>query len=58
MKFAGLGILIIGLIMLLVAAIGYHNWEFSVVGIAILLLGGFVFLTPYISRSRSGPPRW
>jgi TM2 domain-containing membrane protein YozV len=50
MKFAGLGILIIGLIMLLVAAIGYHNWEFSVAGIAILLLGGFVFTIPYITR--------
>jgi TM2 domain-containing membrane protein YozV len=50
MKFAGLGLLIIGLIMLLVAAIGYHNWEFSVAGIAILLLGGFVFTIPYITR--------
>jgi membrane protein implicated in regulation of membrane protease activity len=58
MKFAGLGLLIIGLIMLLVGAMGYHSWEWSVAGIAILLLGGFVFITPYISRRSSRPPWW
>ena len=43
MKMAGFGLLIVGLIMLLVAALGYHNWEWSAAGIAFLLVGGFIF---------------
>jgi len=42
-KWIGLGLLLVGLIVTFVAAISYSSWEGSAIGIALLLVGGFIF---------------
>lgn len=43
MKEVGFGMLLVGLIVAIVASIGYQSWEASVVGVSILIVGGFIF---------------